>query len=339
MKSSSVKSESVLTEAVPLEPPSPRHPISPAWQHGTEEQVTGDSASIPGTSVNKENFVMRVVLGIFRRLAYWFAVPVILTEYFQPQTGREYGIGFFTKIKLAFKMRRNYGRITTGSRVIEHLLMATQIMRVPKSVEGCIVECGSFKGGSATNLSLVCALCDRQMEIFDSFAGLPEPTEVDAEHLLVTVRQVHTYAKGAWKGGLEEVKGNITRFGDVERCNFNVGYFDASLPKFQNRKVVFAFLDVDLRTSLETCLTYLWPQLQDGCYIFTHEAPHMEIASVFFAEEWWAATAGSKAPGLVGAGTGLGLLPASGGFRSDLGYTVKNPSLSDFVVNPQTGIL
>lgn len=280
---------------------------------------------------------MRVVLGICRRLAYWFAVPVILTEYFQAQTGREYGIGFFTKVKLALKMRRNYGRITTGSRVIEHLLMATQIMRVPKAVEGCVVECGSFKGGSATNLSLVCALCDRQMEIFDSFAGLPEPTAVDAEHLLVTVRQVHTYAKGAWKGALEEVKGNITRFGDVERCNFNVGYFDESLPKFQNRKVVFAFLDVDLRTSLETCLTYLWPQLQNGCYVFTHEAPHMEIASVFFAEDWWRSLS-SKAPGLVGAGSGLGLLPASGGFRSDLGYTVKNPSLSDFVVNPQTGV-
>jgi O-methyltransferase len=280
----------------------------------------------------------RVVLGIFRRLAYWFAVPVILAEYFQAQTGREYGIGFFTKINLALKMRRNYGRITTGSRVIEHLLMATQIMRVPKSVEGCVVECGSFKGGSATNLSLVCALCDRQMEIFDSFAGLPEPTGVDLEHKLVSLGQVHTYAKGAWKGALDEVKGNITRYGSVERCNFNVGYFDATLPGFR-RKLIFAFLDVDLRDSLETCLNYLWPQLQDGCYIFTHEAPHMEIASVFFSEPWWESHARSKAPGLVGAGTGLGLLPAAGGFRSDLGYTVKNPPDTAFVVNPQTGVL
>jgi O-methyltransferase len=280
----------------------------------------------------------RVFLGILRRLSYWLGVPVILAEYFQPQTGKEYGIGFFTKVKLALKMRRNYGRITTGSRVIEHLLMATQIMRVPKSVEGCVVECGSFKGGSATNLSLVCALCDRQMEIFDSFAGLPEPTAVDEAHVLVSVRQVHTYTKGAWKGPLDEVKGNITKYGDVTRCHFNVGYFDATLPGF-HKKLVFAFLDVDLKSSLETCLNYLWPQLQDGGYIFTHEAPHMEIASVFFSEPWWEAHIRAKAPGLVGAGTGLGLLPATGGFRSDLGYTVKNPSAADFVTNPQTGIL
>ena len=65
----------------------------------------------------------------------------------------------------------------------------------------------------------------------------------------------------------------------------------------------------------------------------------MEIASVFFSEEWWGLHVSSKAPGLVGAGTGLGLLPATGGFRSDLGYTVKNPPAAAFITNPQTGIL
>jgi len=280
----------------------------------------------------------RVVLGVLRRLSYWFGVPVILAEYFQPQTGSEYEIGFFTKIHLALKMARNHRKITTGSRVIEHLLMATQIMRVPKSVEGCVVECGSFKGGSATNLSLVCELCNRELEVFDSFEGLPEPSAVDAQHVIVSLRQVHTYTKGAWKGAFGEVKGNITKWGAVDRCRFNAGYFDQTLPNFR-RKVVFAFLDVDLRGSLETCLSHLWPQLQDGGYIFTHEAPHMEIASVFFSENWWGSHASSRAPGLVGAGTGLGLLPAMGGFRSDLGYTVKNPRAAAFVTNPQTGIL
>jgi O-methyltransferase len=280
----------------------------------------------------------RVFLGILRRLAYALSVPVILSEYFLPQTGREYGIGFLTKIKLTMRMSRNYRRITTGSRVIEHLLMATQIMRVPRAVEGVVVECGSFKGGSATNLSLVCKLCDRRLEIFDSFAGLPEPKEVDKEHRIVSIHEVHTYEKGAWKGALEEVKGNITKYGYVELCTFNKGYFDETLPHFK-KKVIFAFLDVDLRDSLETCLKYLWPLLQNGSYVFTHEAPHMEIASAFFSENWWSANAGCNPPGLVGAGTGLGLLPAGGGYRSDLGYAVKEPHLSDFVVNPQTGVL
>jgi hypothetical protein len=71
--------------------------------------------------------------------------------------------------------------------------------------------------------------------------------------------------------------------------------------------------------------------------VFTHEAQHTEIPALFFDEEWWRSNVGCKAPGLVGAGTGLGLLPESGGFRSDLGYTIKSPWVLNFKINPQTG--
>ncbi len=278
------------------------------------------------------------LLAIFRRLGFAFSAPVILAEYFDPETGKEYGVGFFKKLRLAIRMKRNHGKITTGSYVIEHLMMATRIMKVPKAVEGCVVECGSFKGGSATNLSLVCELCGRRMEIFDSFQGLPEPSDVDREHVLVSAGQIHSYAAGAWKGTLDEVKKNIADFGNVRLCNFNVGYFAETMPSFQ-KKVVFAFLDVDLRRSLEPCIKTLWPLLQDGCYVFTHEAPHMEIASFFFSEDWWTLNAGCKPPGLTGAGNGLGLLPARGGYRSDLGYAVKNPQVGTYRQNPQTGVI
>jgi hypothetical protein len=207
---------------------------------------------------------------------------------------------------------------------------------VPRSVDGCVVECGSFKGGSAANLSLVCALCDRNLEIFDSFEGLPDPSALDKEHVLVGEQEIHTYAKGAWRGTLPEVQDNISRHGHISSCNFNVGYFENTLPKFR-QPCVLAFLDVDLTESLQTCLRHLWPRLQDGCCVFTHEAHHMEIAAQFFDEQWWLANLQCHAPGLVGAGTGLGLQPAAGGFRSSIGYTVKNPRISEYEVNPQTG--
>ena len=47
--------------------------------------------------------------------------------------------------------------------------------------------------------------------------------------------------------------------------------------------------------SLKTCLKYLWPLLADGGYFFTHEAPHQEIAAVFFDEDWWHANLHSDA--------------------------------------------
>ncbi len=41
-----------------------------------------------------------------------------------------------------------------------------------------------------------------------------------------------------------------------------------------------------------------------------------------------------EAPGFVGAGNGLGLVPADGGFKSGLGFTLKKPDCSRFSVVP-----
>jgi len=260
------------------------------------------------------------------------SLPIILLDYFHFETGREFGVGFFTKLWLVWKMARNNRRIVTFSHFLEHLMMGTQILRVPRSVEGSVVECGSFKGGSAANLSLVCDLCDRKLEVFDSFAGLPEPSNTDKEHLLVNLQEIHSYEKGAYCGALPEVQANISKYGKISACNFNVGYFENTLPHF-SQKCVLVFLDVDLVDSVLTCFTFLWPLLQDGCCLFTHEAHHLEIAGLFFQEEWWRSKMHCGAPGLIGAGTGLGLLPGSGGFRSAVGYTVKNPNTQDFNLN------
>lgn len=277
-----------------------------------------------------------IILKLLKKVVALLSIPIILSEYFRPETGKDYHVSFWAKLKLAYRMRRNRNRITTASHFLEHLLMATEILKIPPEIEGCVVECGSFKGGSAANLSLICALCGRKLEVFDSFCGLPAPSKTDSVHFLVGTQEVHTYEKGSWSGTLSEVKNNISRYGDISVCNFNVGYFDQTLPAFHQR-CIMAFLDVDLVDSLETCLRYLWPLLQNGCYLFTHEAHHPEIAAFFFAEGWWRSNMNCMVPGLVGSGRGIGLQPAAGGFGSALGYTVKNPKTTEFKVKPQTG--
>jgi O-methyltransferase len=47
-----------------------------------------------------------------------------------------------------------------------------------------VVECGTYAGGSTANLSLVCALVGRELEVFDSFEGLPDPEARDDVVLL-----------------------------------------------------------------------------------------------------------------------------------------------------------
>src|SRR4029077_15146937 len=118
-------------------------------------------------------------------------------------------------------------------------------------------------------------------------------------------------------------KANLAKYGAPEVCIFIEGYFEATLPSFSER-VAFAYCDVDLRTSLQTCLHYLWPLLSPDGVLFSHEAHHLEVASLFYDPALWR----GAAPGFVGGGSGLGLLPmADGSFGSCLGYTVKSPSI------------
>lgn len=267
----------------------------------------------------------KYIARLYRVVFSLLAMPVFLFEYLKKSTGREYDIGPKTKVVLALKMLRNTRAIPTASHFLEHITMATQIMKIPRSIHGCIVECGCYAGGSTANLSLACALTGRRLEVFDSFKGLPNLPEQDRTNTVLNVqegRHRSTYSPGEYIGELEVVKTNVSRWGNIEVCEFNAGYFDEVLPSF-SEACVFIFLDVDLRSSLETCVEHLWPLLQEGCYLFTHDAQEIELVSLFFDNAWWQKTLGMRFPGLAGAGSGLGLIPDKGAFTSELAFTVR----------------
>ncbi len=249
-------------------------------------------------------------------------LPVVAHEFFSGDTGREYGVGFFKKLYFLVLTIRNNIRVESASNFLYHLIMAGKILQIPKDLPGDLVECGSFKGGSAVNLSRLASWTGRRLHLFDSFEGLPAPKEGDKEHLVLSEMQFHTYEGGAYAGSLEEVKGNIRKYGVLDVCEFHKGYFNETLPGW-DANLVFAYVDADLTSSVRDCLKYLWPLLQDGSYLFTDEAHHNEIAGLFYDPAWWESEQHSTPPGLVGGGNGLGLLLHPGGFRSSLGFTAK----------------
>lgn len=257
------------------------------------------------------------------------SLPIILGEFFRPETGSEYGVDTPAKLRLVARMVRTTLAVPTGSSFVEHLVIATKALAVPADREGCLVECGAYKGGSTANLSLVAGLCGRELVVFDSFEGMPDPDETDREHTLIASEQVHTYAADAWDAPLSEVQDNVERYGELSACRFEAGYFAETMGEF-DEPVVVAFLDVGLRSSAETAVAELWPLLDDGGYLFTHEAKHMEIATLFFDAAWWADRLDDSPPGLVGAGSGLGLHPGDNGFSSLLAYTIKHPDYEAF---------
>jgi hypothetical protein len=250
-------------------------------------------------------------------------LPLIARAYFRASTGAEYGITLGQKLGLLAKMVRNNTRVPSASNFISHLLMAARVMNVPKTTPGVMVECGCYKGGSTVNLSLVAAACGRTLHVFDSFAGLPEPDGADEGHVVVGEQIVRTYEAGAYAGTKAEVTENVRTYGVLDVCELHEGFFDDTMPGFAE-PVVFAYLDVDLVRSEETCLKHLWPLLIDGGYVYTDEAHHLEIAGLFYDREWWRRELDTEPPGLVGGGNGIGLFLEEGGFGSSLGFTVKS---------------
>ena len=75
-----------------------------------------------------------------------------------------YDLSFVKKMRLGLRMFLNTLRIETGSTYKAHLVMALKLFELPppSEVPGDVVECGTWKGGSAANLSIVCKIVGRQ---------------------------------------------------------------------------------------------------------------------------------------------------------------------------------
>ncbi|MGI8812176.1 MAG: TylF/MycF/NovP-related O-methyltransferase [Pyrinomonadaceae bacterium] len=233
------------------------------------------------------------------KVYYVLTVPIAI--YFILDSAKihpAYKLDFFKKYRLGLTMFLNKLRIETGTSYKAHLAMALKIFETPPEVEGVVLECGTWKGGSAANLSLVCKMTGRKLLIYDSFEGLPDKTEGD--------READSYSKGEYAGTLEEVKSNIRKYGDFDSCEFVQGWFSDTLPHL-NRPVLVAFLDVDLEASLETCVRYIWNNLTEKGYIFIDEYIGLDYCSIFYSERYWRTVFERTPPGLVGAGVGLPL--------------------------------
>lgn len=235
----------------------------------------------------------RLILKLYYVLTVPIAIYFILNS---TSIDPAYKLGFFRKLSLGLKMFLNKLRIPTGTSYKGHLAMALKILETPPDVEGVIVECGSWQGGSSANLSLICKLTNRKLLIYDSFQGLPISQAVDRQQ----------YETGDFCGSLETVKKNIERYGAIECCEFVEGWFDQTLPGLDS-PVLLAFLDVDLELSLETCVRYIWPHLTERGYIFIDEYVDLDYCSIFWSEKYWKKYFDRTPPGLIGSGVGLPL--------------------------------
>ncbi len=165
----------------------------------------------------------------------------------------------------------------------EIIQVMAKIFSLAPEAQCVIAEAGSYKGGSGAKLSLAAEKAGRRFFLFDSFEGIPRHDEKHDKNIFGGDAY---FPPGSYKGSLEEVKKNIKTFGKIECCTFIKGWFDQTLPFFKE-PVGAVYVDVDLRSSTETCIEFFYPLLVSDGAIFSQDGHLPWIVDLMKDDEFW----------------------------------------------------
>jgi O-methyltransferase len=255
------------------------------------------------------------------KLSQMLSDVYFILRFLKSKAGKEYGITPFQKIDMLLKIKRNQKLLKSFTTWQQQLLLVQEVFSVPKSLKGDVIEWGCYNGASTAILSLACALTKRRLYVCDSFEGFPEPDPAEKYEIHGHSEDYYIWERGEFssEGGLEQVKRNIEKFGDISVCTFVKGFFKDTLRELNTESLVLVFEDADIESSVRDCLLYLWPKLQYGCKFFCHEAWSINVVSLFYDKKWWNSTFATPPPGFYGSGYGI----LAGTTYANIGYAKK----------------
>ena len=186
--------------------------------------------------------------------------------------------------------------MTTSERV-NALVDAVRYV-VANRIEGALVECGVWKGGSA--MAMVLALKElgdesRDIYLYDTFSGMSAPNEKDVSlegHMATEEfsRRKRTEDSSDWcASSLQEVRANVLSTGyREEKITFVEGKVEATIPKIIPDKIALLRLDTDWYESTKHELVHLFPLVQPNGVVIIDDYGHWQGArdavDEYFAE-------------------------------------------------------
>ncbi len=130
-------------------------------------------------------------------------------------------------------------------------------------IEGDIIECGVFRGGSAYVLCSV-AHSRKTIHLFDSWEGLPKLTKEDSM----------TWKEGSFNYSFEKCQQLLKPF--EKQIIYHKGFFKDTLKDFTDEKFSVVHLDCDLYQSYIDCFNEIVPRIVDGGFLICDEKIHVE---------------------------------------------------------------
>jgi O-methyltransferase len=170
--------------------------------------------------------------------------------------------------------------LTTHERI---RILVDSIKYIARSnISGAIVECGVWRGGSimAAALTLLEIGDIRDIYLFDTFAGMTEPTDVDVDYVGNSARprfaRSITGDHSEWcYASLEDVRENVLSTGyPEERCHFIKGDVRETIPFDGLGDIALLRLDTDWYESTLHELRHLYPKLQKSGILIIDDYGH-----------------------------------------------------------------
>ncbi|MEA2438264.1 MAG: O-methyltransferase [Thermoleophilaceae bacterium] len=161
---------------------------------------------------------------------------------------------------------------------------------VRTGVPGAVVECGVWKGGSmmAAALTLIrLGATDRDLYLFDTFQGMPPPTEEDAFSAYDGYSPMRHWRRRRRDGGAnswhyvpaDEVRAAVLSTGyPAERVHLVEGRVEETLPTAAPGEIAVLRLDTDWYESTKHELVHLYPLLSPGGVLILDDYGHYEGA-------------------------------------------------------------
>lgn len=136
-----------------------------------------------------------------------------------------------------------------------------------QGIQGAFVECGSCNGGTGAILANVAARDGRNVWLFDSFEGLPQPRSEDGERAKEWV--------GKCLGREEMVREVLARTGArTENVRIVKGWFEDTLRPSPTGATALLHLDADWYESTMQILESLYDRVVPGGYLVVDDYGH-----------------------------------------------------------------
>jgi len=153
---------------------------------------------------------------------------------------------------------------------------------VKNSIPGDVVECGVWKGGSmmAAAIELMKHHSERKLWLFDTFDGMPPPTDadVDCRGKSAAGRMANEGKAQGWKwayGALDEVRRNLLDTGYPDaKISFIEGKVEDTIPLKAPDQIALLRLDTDWYESTYHELQHLYPRLAVGGVLIIDDYGH-----------------------------------------------------------------